>query len=111
MRLSDEPTSVQARRRELRHLLAGRQIVFPVTAYGLLGFDPNGLGIEDQIVITADLEALGYSRRLRRRPYSHAHTMALWYRDEYWPEDENLAKPYAGIALEPDPDLEDWITE
>lgn len=108
MKLSIDPRAVEGRRRELRSLLVGRAIIYPVLAYGLLGHDPNEMGIEDQIAICDDLRALGYERRPRLHPYSHGHLMNYWLRETDWPEDVNGTEPYWGIPLKPDPDLENW---
>jgi len=105
LRLSTDPVAVEGRRRELRRLLCGWCIAYPVLAYGMLGNDPNEMDLGDQLAISDDLRVLGYSPRPRRHPFSHAHTMTWWYREANWPEDILGREPYRGIPLTPDPDL------
>jgi len=108
MKLSTDPDATEGRRRELRRLLSGWCITYPVLAYGLLGHDPNEMGLEDQIAISEDLRVLGYVRRPRCRPFRHAHLMTFWYREADWPGDILGRGPYRGIPLRPDPELENW---
>ncbi len=107
MNLSTDPGATEGRRRELRRLLSGWCIAYPVLAYGMLGYDPNAMGQEDQIAISEDLRVLGYVRRSRCHPFSHAHTMTLWSREATWPEDIMGRQPYRGIPLRPAPELID----
>jgi hypothetical protein len=88
----------------LRDLLRGRQVVFPVMVFGMLGGDPNDFTTEEHVRITGWLDALGYERRVRPG-FSHAALMAMWVRDDDWPEDASGPRPYAGIPLRRDPDL------
>jgi hypothetical protein len=105
VRLSTDPVAVEGRRRELRRLLCGWCIAYPVLAYGMLGNDPNKMDSGDQFALSDDLQALGYSPRPRRHPFSHAHLMTFWHREAEWPEDIHGRKPYRGIPLAHDPDL------
>ena len=89
----------------LRNLLHGRQQVFPVMVYGLLGGDPNDITVEEYATIADWLHRLGYERRVRPR-FSHATMMAVWVRDDDWPGEElGAPPPYDGIPLRQDPDL------
>ncbi|MCH2496883.1 MAG: hypothetical protein MK104_07710 [Erythrobacter sp.] len=89
----------------LRDLLHRRNLIFPVTLYGLLGGDPNDFTTEEYITVAGWLHRLGYKRRLRSR-FSHAHLASVWVREELWPGDEpGAGRPYDGIPLKRDPDL------
>lgn len=89
----------------LRDLLRGHWMVFPAVVFGMIGGDPNDYTVDEHAKIVGWLTALGYERRLRSR-FRHAHTMAVWVREEIWlGERLEDRKPYIGIPLRPDLDL------